>query len=354
MKTSIQYLMLLALLFSVQTIVAQENNTNSEVIENLKEEKEKIVEQERSYLKTEVETINIRLEKEEITQEEADKLKKEAAKKRALNIENRTAIIDNKIALLERNKEGYKPNDGDGSVAGFSISDEGTFIGINIKDHNKPIKYDRRTTTALVMAIGFNNAIVEGEKFGDSPYKFGGSHFFELGWAWKTRVFNESNFLRIKYGFSFQFNGLKADDNMYFVQNGDDTTLELHPYNVKKAKLNVTNLVFPVHFEFGPSKKKEYATHFRYSTRHQFKVGLGGYAGFKTGVYQKLKYKEDGEKVKEKNKSSFNTSDFVYGLSGYIAFNHTALYVKYDLNTIFENQSVDQRNISVGLRFDMD
>ncbi len=355
MKTITQYLMMLALLISAQTIVAQENNTNnSVVIENLKEEKEKVIDQERSYLKIEVEAINKRLEDGEITQEEADKLKKEAAKKRALNIENRTAIIDNKIALLERNKEGYKSNDGEVSVVGFTISDEGAFIGINIKGHNKPIKYDRRTTTALVIAIGFNNAIIDGEKFEDSPYKFGGSHFFELGWAWKTRVFKESNFLRIKYGFSFQFNGLKADDNRYFVQNGDETTLELHPYNVDKAKLNVTNLVFPVHFEFGPSKKKEYATHFRYSTRHQFKMGLGGYAGFKTGVYQKLKYKENGDKVKEKIKISYNTSNFIYGLSGYIAFNHTALYVKYDLNTIFENQAIDQRNISFGLRFDMD
>ena len=66
MKTSIQYLMVLALLFSVQTIVAQENNTNSEVIESLEEQKDKIVEQERSYLKTEVEAINKRLENGEI------------------------------------------------------------------------------------------------------------------------------------------------------------------------------------------------------------------------------------------------------------------------------------------------
>ena len=352
MRKLTHYTLFIALIFGLQLSAQEENNT--ERIESLKEQREKITDQERSYLKIEVETINERLEKGEITQKEANKLKQEAAEKRALNIENRTAIIDNKIALLERNKEGYKPNDGETSIAGFAISDEGTFIGINVRGENKPIKYDRRTTTDLVMAIGFNNAIIDGEKFDDTPYEVGGSHFFELGWAWKTRVFKESNFLRIKYGFSFQFNGLRADDNMYFVQNGDVTSLELHPYDVRKAKLNVTNLVFPLHFEFGPSKKKEYATHFRYSTHHQFKVGLGGYVGFKTGVYQKLKFKEDGEKVKEKNKNSYNTSNTVYGLSGYLAWGHTALYVKYDLNTIFKNQAVDQRNISLGLRFDMD
>lgn len=352
MRKITHYILFIALIFSVQLIAQEENN--SERIENLKEQREKITTQERTYLKTEVEAINIRLAEGEITKDEADKLKREAAEKRAKNIENRTAIIDNKIALLERNKEGYKPNDGDEDIAGFMISDEGTFIGINIKGQNKPVKYDKRTTSALVMAIGFNNAIIDGEKFDDTPYKIGGSHFFELGWAWKTRVFKESNFLRIKYGVSMQFNGLKADDNMYFVQNGDVTSLEPHPFDVKKAKLNVTNLVFPVHFEIGPSSKKEYATHFRYSTHRQFKFGVGGYVGFKTGVYQKLKYKENGEKVKEKNKNSYNTSNTVYGLSSYLAWGHTALYVKYDLNTIFKNQAVDQRNISLGVRFDMD
>jgi len=46
----------------------------------------------------------------------------------------------------------------------------------------------------MVLAFGLNNAIVEGESFDDSPYKIGGSRFFEIGWAWKTRVFKNSNF----------------------------------------------------------------------------------------------------------------------------------------------------------------
>ena len=111
MRTTTHYILFIALLFGLQLSAQEENN--SERIEDLKEQREKITNQERSYLKIEVEAINIRLAEGEITKEAADKLKREAAEKRALNIENRTAIIDNKIALLERNKEGYKPNDGD-------------------------------------------------------------------------------------------------------------------------------------------------------------------------------------------------------------------------------------------------
>lgn len=349
MKTIAQFTILLLLVLSAQNSFSQ--GDKQQQLDSLKVQKERIVTEEKALLKEEINSIKTQLENKEINQKEADSLKQVVAKKRALNIENRTAIIDNQIALLERNDESYFE---EYSAFGVTVREEKGVTSIRFSDTDRPIKYDRRTTTSLVMAIGLNNAIIEGEKFDDTPYKIGGSHFFELGWAWKTRVFINSNALRIKYGFSFQFNGLKANDNMYFVQNGDITTLELHPHDVKKAKLNVTNLVFPIHFEFGPSKKTETDSYIRYSSKRQFKIGLGGYAGFKTGVYQKLKYKENGEKVKEKNKKEYNTSNTVYGLSGYMAFNHTALYVKYDLSTIFKDQTIDQHNISVGLRFDMD
>ena len=44
----------------------------------------------------------------------------------------------------------------------------------------------------------------------------------------------------------------------------------------------------------------------------------------------------------------------MYGISSYLAFGDVAVYAKYDLSPIFKDQSVDQNNISLGLRFDMD
>ena len=359
MQTFTKYLALAVLCLTVQFINAQDsiqkpNNKNK--IEILQEVKEQIQNEERAFLKAEVEAINKRLENGQITNEEAEILKKEVAKKRALNIENRMAIIDNKIALLERNDDGYQTNnDEKSSEIGVSIGgDEGSFAGFRIKKDDKPKKYDLRTSSDFVLAFGLNNAIIEGEKLDNSPYKFGGSRFFEIGWAWKTRVFKESNFMRLKYGYSFQFNGLKPTDNQYFVQDGNQTSLEEFPVNLKKSKLTVSNLVFPVHFEFGPSKKTQKDTYFRYSTANQFKIGIGGYGGFNIGTRQKLKYELDGDRKKDKEKQSFNTSNLVYGLSGYVAFDEVALYVKYDVSPIFKDQAIKQNNISIGLRFDMD
>ncbi len=359
MQTFIKYLVLLILSFFGQLITAQDtlqNTNNKEKIDTLLDIREHIKTEERDLLKTEVEFINTRLERGELSNEEASVLKKEAAKKRALNIENRISIIDNQIALLRRNEDGYSTSDlKEASRVGFSIgSYEGTFAGIDIKRKKKPKKYDKRTTSDFVLAFGLNNAIIEGQSLDDSPYKFGGSRFLELGWAWKTRVFKNTNFLRVKYGYSFQVNGLKPDDNQYFVQQGNQVVLENHPQNLKKSKLSATNLVFPIHLEFGPSKKIEGENYFRYVTRRQFKMGLGAYGGFNIGTRQKLKYDLNGERIKDKQKRGFNTSDLVYGVSGYLAFGEMALYVKYDLSPIFKDQIIEQNNISMGVRFDID
>ncbi|RFN59777.1 cell division protein ZapA [Marixanthomonas ophiurae] len=332
---------------------AQENNLADDIA-ILKATQEQIVTEEKNALKNEVEDINQRLEKDEISLTEAEQLKEQAAEKRALNIENRLAIIDNKIALLERNGGSENLADDSERVV-FSIGsgdDEDSYIFLGKK--NKAKKYDRRTTSAFVLAFGLNNVITEGQSLDDSDFKIGGSRFAEIGWAWKTRVFKNTNWLRVKYGFSFQFNGLKPTDNRYYVDTGDQTELQEFRLDLDKSKFRMDNLVFPVHFEFGPSKKIEKEEYFRYSTYNKIKVGLGGYAGFNLGSRQKLKYSEDGEDVKEKLKASYNTNNFIYGLSGYIGWKGTAIYLKYDLNTIFKDNPIDQRNVSLGLRFDVD
>jgi len=318
-------------------------------IQKLENSKAAIISEEKDALKREVEAINQRLDNEEVTKEEAGMLKNAAAEKHALNIENRVAIVDNKIELRKRNINdtlAYKNK----NILMLRSFDDGEVFSVSYNAHKK---YDRRTTSRLVVAVGFNNLITEGESFSDTEIKIGGSRFFELGWAWKTRVFKESNWLRIKYGFSFTWDGLKPDDNQYYVDIGEETILYVHPVDLDKAKLRVDKLIFPVFFEFGPSKKKEYANYFRYSTRRQFKAGIGGFVGFKLSSRQKLKYSQNGSNKKEKIKASYNTNNVVYGLSGYVGWDCTALYVKYELNPIFKNNPVDQHNISMGLRFDM-
>ena len=367
MNTITRLLVYLILILSFATTQGQTKELDSikvakmnDKISDLEEDRTKIEEQEKSILKLKISKINKRLDSKEITAEEAENLKKEAAKTAALNIENRREIIDQKIALLQRN--GYdayqykRVDEGNRMILriGGDESTSESFIYVGDRADDKPRKYDRRTTEDIVFAFGFNNTLIDGQDLEDSPYKLGGSGFIELGYAWKTRIFENTNFWRLKYGFSMQWNKLKIKDNNYLVNTDGNISLQEYPLDADKIKFRTTNLVIPIHLEFGPSKKIEKEDYFRYSTFKKLKVGLGGYAGLNIGNMQKIKYKEDGEREKDKQRDQLEVSEFIYGLSGYVALGNVALYVKYDLNPLFKNQVVDQNNISVGLRFDMD
>lgn len=316
--------------------VQAQEKTSSEKIEALEKEKDEIISEEKEALKKEVEKINMRYEKKEIDWEEAEELKSEAAKKHARIIQERTAAIDRQLAAL-RGEVGEQDD--------WEEEDDED-------DWYHKSRYSR-TTTHLVVAAGFNNALLEGQSLNDSDFEVGGSRFFEIGLAWRTRVFEKSNWLRLRYGFSFQFNGLKPTDNRYFVEDADLTQLQEYPVELDKSKFRMDNLVFPVHFEFGPSTKIESKRSVWFSTHNKLKVGLGGYAGFQLGERQKLKFEENGEDVKKKLKGDYNTNDFIYGLSGYLGWGSAALYVKYDLNPVFDDPNPELHTVSVGLRFDV-
>ena len=361
MTTAAKFTLVFIFCLLAQNLMAQ--SEQQQKIDSLRQQKELVTIQEKEALKKEVEAIVIRQKNGEISMEEAQELKEKAARKRALNIENKLAILDNTIALMERNEGALESTqDSTGYVTKIEIGwghrdeDNDRIFGIRYSDKNepKPVIYDRRTYSDMVLAFGINNAIIDGQSLSDSPYELGGSRFFEIGVNWRTRVFKNSNFMRINYGVSLQFNGLQPKDNQYFVADGPETTLETFDVDLRKSKLRMDNLVVPVYLEFGPSKLTKTETRIRYSLRNQFRIGIGGYGGFNIGTRQKLKYDRNGERVKDKLKRGYNTSDLVYGLGAYVGIDGVLLYTKYDLNPIFQDASVEQRNISFGLRFDLD
>ena len=367
MHTLVKVLIPIMILFCLQQVSAQEDYQKK--IRDLRADRELVEKQEKEALKNEVVRIEGRMESGEIDQAEAIVLKEQAAERRALNIKNRQAIIDNEIALLERNKDDnivlqdsitkkeervavydYPEEDSDSDCERYWFGCESWEWRWD-RDNN--YRYGRRTYSDLLIAFGFSNAKVEGLSLEDSPYRIAGSRFFEIGWAWRTRVFQNSNWLRFHYGFSFQFNGLKPEGNQYFVTEDGQSRLEEFEFDLWKSKFRMDNLVVPVHFEFGPSRKRVSEHGVRYSLRDQFRIGVGGYGGLNIGARQKLRYARDGERKRERLKGGYNTSELVYGLSGYMGVGGVLLYVKYDLNPIFQDVDPEQRIIAFGLRLDI-
>jgi len=113
-------------------------------------------------------------------------------------------------------------------------------------------------------------------------------------------------------------------------------------------------LVAPLHLEFDFSKNKTKDGKPFFQSHQSFRLGLGCYAGLRLKSKQFQLFDDgNGHKVTLREKGDFNVNNFIYGISGYIGYNQTSLYVKYDLNPMFENNTVKQNNISLGVRFDL-
>lgn len=318
---------------------------------------QKITKDEKEALKFEVEQINQRLEKGEITQAVADEEKLKVAEKRAKNIEVRVGEEEKKLSLLVKDQVEGKiksPNDTlnfgrSRIVLRWEKSDK--------KEARKQVepRGERRTTSQFVFAFGLNNLINDGDwgSIDDSDYRIWGSHFYEWGMTYNTRILKNNNLLHAKYGFSVIYNNLRPTNNRYFVKDGKQTNLEVFGDDLSESRFRNVQLVLPLHLEFDLTPKTvndKGVSQFR--THKSVRLGIGGYTGFNIKSKQILKYKEDDIRIKLKEKGDFNVSNFVYGLSTYVGYGETTLYLKYDLNPLFTDNTVKQNNISLGLRFD--
>ena len=238
----------------------------------------------------------------------------------------------------------------------FEKGNEDGVFGKSIKNENqnKRLVYDYRTRIGAFVSGGFVDLVGDDDTYGSSPISVGRSTSTELGINWKTRVFEKTNFMRVKYGLAMQWNKIAPRGNKYLVDEDGINILEEFPLELKKSLLRFTNVVVPVYLEFGPSKKIDDDSYISFSESRLFKIGFGGYAGLNIGSMQKLKYKEDGIKEKHKIKRDYNTTDFVYGVGAYIGYDFFSLFAKYDLSPLFKDQVEDKHLLSLGLRIDFE
>jgi hypothetical protein len=356
MTKIIFYLTVITLLLisklNAQTVTIEEGQIKSSFelqVKSISTNIENITKEEKQALKNEVEAVNIQLELRKITKDEADKEKQRLAEIRAKNIEERVALEQKKLEDLVQQKV-------DGKITDSDTLKKPTNIIIKWekgdKDCVKECKPEKRTTSQFVLAWGFNN-LVTNKAVANSDYYYWQSHFFEWGFTNNTRIFKEDNLLHLKYGFSVMYNNICPTDNRYFVPvDNNQTNLEVFPYELECSRFKNVYLVAPLHLEFDFSGNKLKNGKSGFSTHKGFRLGIGGYGGFRIKSKQKLFYDQGDDKVRIKTKGNFNANDFNYGVSSYIGYKATSLYVKYDLNPLFENNVVDQNNISLGVRFD--
>lgn len=345
------YLVLLLCLFASKILAQdasqkgeQTNQTFEIQAKNIASNIEKITKEEKAELKKEVDAVNDELANGTITKEEAERKKEALAQVRATNIETRVAKEQEKLEILVQKQV-------DGKISEID-STKVTLINIGYDKNIFKNTNEKRTTTQLVLAFGANNLVTDGA-VADSDFYYWQSRFFEWGLTYNTRIFKNDNLLHLKYGFSVMYNNISPTDNRYFVPNGNNqTNLEVFPYELENSRFKNVYLVAPLHLEFDFSENKSKEGNTSFSTHKGVRFGIGGYGGFRIKSKQKMYYNIDDDKIRIKTKGNFNANDLIYGVSTYLGYKATSLYLKYDLNPLFENNVIDQNNISLGIRYD--
>lgn len=364
-------ILLILVLLCTTMAQSQEKTFEKEVIK-ISKRIEIITNQQKDSLKSKIIDIDKKLETGEVTKETSETLKQEVAAYHARRIEKLVGEQERLLQLLVQDKTNGKIASSDDFFG--EDEDYNTFtIGhktfrLNVSDgddddkmverkqkRNEKYESKRRTTTQFVFAMGVNNVLNNDEfsSLNDSEYKFWQSHFYELGWTWKTRFTQDPSQLYFKYGFSFLWNNLRLENNRIHVKNGDVTEIETYENKLSDSRLRHVQMNFPMHLEWDLSKNKTYKDgRVKDRTNNAVRLGVGGFVGFKLGTRQYLEYNDaNGVEVEEVQFDNFNMNTVNYGLSAYLGYKDTSFYVKYDMNSLFKN--TDTRNISLGIRLDL-
>jgi hypothetical protein len=167
---------------------------------------------------------------------------------------------------------------------------------------------------------------------------------------WGSRTVNVYYQYPIRFGRSkFSFNpgiGLsmerwKFTDGAMLIDTAGTTDLNLikqfnlltprreygNDISIIKSSLVTNYLEMPIEFRFD-SKPEDIA--------RSFNVAIGGRVGLRLNSFTKVKYKEDGEKIKVKDKQSLGLNDFRYGVYTRVGIGGFSFFGFYNLSEMFE------------------
>ena len=320
---------------------------NEASIERLEKEHRLYVSNKKTFFKTLIERVNKSVEDNKITEEKAEEVKANFAQELAEIIMAHRAKTDAEINLLKINRTSafydYRLEDDDTSSLQISTK---TGINVNIKNHREQQK-EIFTTSGYTIGFGYN--YMNGDELGINDFSYPNNNYFSLGYQWKTRLDAKNNF-RLLYGVEYQSQGTELNGNR-FISQGDQAQIADIGFNVEKAKFRQDQLVFPLHLEFGGSKRKEYEDgRIRFQEYDEWNFGIGGFAGFNMSSRLKLKYDLDGREIKETRIDDFDNEVLVYGIDAYIGHGDFTFFGRMNLNNVFKNNSVDAQYVTFGIR----
>jgi Outer membrane protein beta-barrel domain len=194
--------------------------------------------------------------------------------------------------------------------------------------------------------LGLNTLVDIPENSGDTyDLKPMGSRYVSLNQHLDVRLGGQKSPFYLTTGFELAFNNYMLDKNRYVADVNGQTVFNKEQPEVRsfeKSKLTTSSLNVPLmaSLKFKDKNGKE-----------SFKIGAGGFGGYRLGSHTKLKYQDEGKTLKDKERGSYNLEDFQYGVNFVIGYKKVELFGKYNLNELFkDNRGPAMNVVSFGFR----
>lgn len=266
-----------------------------------------------------------------------------------LNVEN----MDDSVQILTIEEE-----DGSKYLKDTTIIYSGTYSKTQVEpgsesydydDSKRRKRYEPKSRFHFNVDVGLNNYVEDGKSpDGNALYKLntGGS------WYWGFEPTMHSNIvgpLFIDWGGGIGINVHRFQNNATRLvkdPSGLVFTTETRPEVANiKSKLATWHLqvkAVPM-LAFPSNKHRSYRLWNRVDKG--FRFGAGPYVGYRIWTRTKAKYKENGDKRKDKTHSDYFLNDLRYGIRGQIGIGGFDVFFMWDLNEMFQaNQGAPSLN----------
>jgi hypothetical protein len=102
-------------------------------------------------------------------------------------------------------------------------------------------------------------------------------------------------------------------------------------------------------FVLGKRRNSDWSP-FSYHENDGFRIGVGGYAGYRVGGRSKYVIRDGGNRIREKDRTNFYFNNWRYGARLQLGFGGVDLFANYDLNELFiENRGPRLNAFSFGI-----
>ncbi len=191
---------------------------------------------------------------------------------------------------------------------------------------------------------------------------FGKPENFSLN-LWGSRSMNvyyqyDMRILKSKFSFhpgiGLSMERYKFKNNYTMVFEADDSLKMISPINfgsdIRKSQLITNYLEIPLEFRFSTNPE---------DPTRSFKISIGARFGYLISSFNKIKYRDDGEKIKIKNKQDYGLNNFRYGIYAKIGAGNFSVFGYYSLTPLFKtgkgpsfnpvHPNTEIQNVSIGI-----